>query len=298
MQTMHTSCWPRCSNCNFLHRERKWMNKKTSWVASFGFCCMATPRLGVQELDSKSTSLLNRMLQWSRKRRCIVASWSPRAARGAYRTFVRCWFAANVNVQTQLELICPSIGIACSPPPCLPVLALPARSMLIYAHIFVDNLRDLIARRAAANCYLVRQLICQKIDSPLSEAVWPVPPEQRQLEQHLLPLADFGLVCRCRNFHLDRLPNCCKVKFALCLLQCPEVCIQYAYLDTKYNRLTYLTHLIRQRTATTRPSYLCSVRNKELPFTLMRIVRPSCPSSAQSFANLHFKARQIEQRQH
>lgn len=182
--------------------------------------------------------------------------------------------------------------------PCLPVLALPARSMLIYAHIFVDNLRDLIARRAAANCYLVRQLICQKIDSPLSEAVWPVPPEQRQLEQHLLPLADFGLVCRCRNFHLDRLPNCCKVKFALCLLQCPEVCIQYAYLDTKYNRLTYLTHLIRQRTATTRPSYLCSVRNKELPFTLMRIVRPSCPSSAQSFANLHFKARQIEQRQH
>lgn len=35
-----------------FYTEKKRMNKKTSWVASFGFCCMATPRLGVQELDS------------------------------------------------------------------------------------------------------------------------------------------------------------------------------------------------------------------------------------------------------
>lgn len=134
------------------------------------------------------------------------------------RSFVR-WFAANVNVQTQLKLICPSIGIASSP-----LLPLVARRMFIYAHIFVDNLRDLIARRAAANCCLVRQLICQKIDGPLGRRLCDrCHLSNGSLSIVRLPRADFGLVCRCRNFHLDRLPNCCKVKFALCLLQCPEV---------------------------------------------------------------------------
>lgn len=115
----------------------------------------------------------------------------------------------------------------------------PPRSTLIYAHIFVDNSRDLIAHRAAANCYLVRQLICQKIDLA------------RSLEAHLEPawsplgeLAWIALLCdRC---HLSNGSICCRgqtldlfagvatftltgcqivaeVKFAVYLLQCPEV---------------------------------------------------------------------------
>lgn len=68
-------------------QKKKEMNKKNKlsgiiWFLLHGYAQTRRPR----ELDSKSTSLLNRMLQWSRKRRCIVASWSPRAARGACRT--------------------------------------------------------------------------------------------------------------------------------------------------------------------------------------------------------------------
>lgn len=71
-------------------KKKKEMNKKNKlsgiiWFLLHGYAQTRRPR----ELDSKSTSLLNRMLQWSRKRRCIVASWSPRVARGACRTLVR-----------------------------------------------------------------------------------------------------------------------------------------------------------------------------------------------------------------
>lgn len=34
-------------------KKQKWI-RKTSWVASFGFCCMATPRLGDQESSTQS----------------------------------------------------------------------------------------------------------------------------------------------------------------------------------------------------------------------------------------------------
>lgn len=72
-----------------LSTQKTKMNKKNKlsgiiWFLLHGYAQTRRPR----ELDSKSTSLLNRMLQWSRKRRCIVASWSPRAVRGACRTFV------------------------------------------------------------------------------------------------------------------------------------------------------------------------------------------------------------------
>lgn len=70
-------------------KKKKEMNKKNKlsgiiWFLLHGYAQTRRPR----ELDSKSKSLLNRMLQWSRKRRCIVASWSPRAARGACRSLV------------------------------------------------------------------------------------------------------------------------------------------------------------------------------------------------------------------
>lgn len=101
-------------------KKQKWI-RKTSWVASFGFCCMATPRLGDQE--SSTQSRRRSSIECFNGAENVVASlhrcklvpscssWSM----SYVRSFARCWFAANVNVQTQLKLICPSIGIAGSP---------------------------------------------------------------------------------------------------------------------------------------------------------------------------------------
>lgn len=148
-------------------------------MASFAFCCMATPRVAesIRELDSKTTttttSLLNRMLQWSRKRCwcCCCCQLVP-----SCNSWSMSLICSKMSMQnSQLELICPSNGNPLLLLLLLTNLSSPPRSMLIYAHIFVDNSRDLIAHRAAANCYLVRQLICQKIDLA------------RSLEAHLEP---------------------------------------------------------------------------------------------------------------
>lgn len=139
-------------------------------MASFGFCCMATPRLGVQESSTLKVDVAPQsnasMEQKTSLHRCKLvpscSSWSMSYVRSLLIcSKCQCANATRVNLPKHWHCMFPSPSL----------LALPARSMLIYAHIFVDNLRDLIARRAAANCYLVRQLICQKIDGSLAEAV-------------------------------------------------------------------------------------------------------------------------------
>lgn len=152
------------------------------------------------------------MLQWSRKR-CHVG---PLVQLAEHVVDLQ-----QMSLQNATQVNLPKHWLLLASPPSLPD---PPRSMLIYAHIFVDNSRDLIAHRAAANCYLVRQLICQKIDLEARiarlEAVWPV-------------LSSLSSIC-CRGQTLDSfagvatftLTGCqivVKSTFAVYLLQCPEV---------------------------------------------------------------------------